>query len=257
MNPVFDGYGRYYDLLYQDKDYPTESAYVLSRIRSYCPQASRILELGCGTGAHAVALAREGMSVHGVDRSDSMLERGRERIEREPPEIRSRLRIAPGDIRSVRTGKECDAVISLFHVVSYLNIDQALALAFETAAAQLHPGGLLLFDFWYGPAVLSQKPDVRVKRLSDQECAITRIAEPKLRSAENIVDVNYSLFIEEKASGLITRLQETHSMRYLFLPELSKLSAPWFNLVDTRAWLSEALPDTSTWSAFATMARKR
>lgn len=257
MKPVFDGYSRYYDLLYEDKDYPSESAYVLSRIRSYCPQASRLLELGCGTAAHAVALARQGMFLHGIDRSDPMLERARHRIEREPAEVRSRLRVAPGDIRSVRTGEKCDAVLALFHVVSYLSSDQDLALAFETAAAHLHPGGLLLFDFWYGPAVLSQKPDVRVKRLSDHECAITRIAEPELRSAENIVDVNYSLFIEEKPSGRITRLQETHSMRYLFLPELSTLAAPWFELVDTRAWLSDALPDTSTWSAFATMARKR
>lgn len=256
MKPVFDGYSRYYDLLYHDKDYPSEAAYVLSRIRSYCPQASRILELGCGTGAHAVVLAREGMAVHGIDRSDSMLERARERIERAPPAIRSRLRIAPGDVRSVRTGEQYDAVISLFHVVSYLNTDHDLALAFETAAAHLHPGGLFLFDFWYGPAVLAQKPDVRVKRLSDHECAITRIAEPKLRSAENIVDVNYSLFMEEKASGLITRLQETHSMRYLFLPELSALAAPWFEPVDARAWLLETPPDTSTWSACQTMVRK-
>lgn len=256
MKPVFDGYSRYYDLLYQDKDYPAEAAYVLSRIRSHCPQAGRILELGCGTAAHAVALAREGVSVHGIDRSDSMLGRARDRIDVESSEIRSRIRVAPGDVRSVRTGEKYDAVISLFHVVSYLTTDQDLALAFETAAEHLPPGGLLLFDFWYGPAVLNQQPDVRVKRLADHECAITRIAEPELRPRENIVDVNYSLFIEQKASGHITRLQETHSMRYLFLAELDALASPWFEPLDARAWLSEAQPDASTWSAFQTMARK-
>ncbi len=256
MKPVFDGYSRYYDLLYQDKDYAAEAAYVLSRIRSQCPQADRILELGCGTAAHAIALANQGVSVHGIDRSDSMLGRARERIERESPEIRSRIRVAAGDVRSVRTGEKYDAVISLFHVVSYLNSDRDLALAFETAAEHLHPGGLFLFDFWYGPAVLSQKPEIRVKRLSDHECAITRIAEPELRSDEDIVDVNYSLFIEDKASAVISRLQETHSMRYLFLPELQALAGHWFEPLDTHAWLSDEPPDTTTWSAVATMVRR-
>ncbi len=256
MTPVFDGYSRYYDLLYRDKDYPAEAAWVLSRIRSHSPQAARILELGCGTAAHAVALAQQGVAVHGIDRSESMLARARERIERESPEIRSRLRLAPGDVRTGRTGEKYDAVISLFHVVSYLNADRDLALAFETAAQHLNPGGLFLFDFWYGPAVLSQKPDVRVKRLADHECAITRIAEPGLRADENIVDVNYSLFIEQKSTGLITRLQETHSMRYLFPAELHALASPWFDPVDLRAWMSAAQADASTWSAFQTMARK-
>jgi SAM-dependent methyltransferase len=256
MTPVFDGYSRYYDLLYRDKDYPAEAAWVLSRIRSHSPQAERILELGCGTAAHAVALAQQGISVHGIDRSDSMLLRARDRIERESPGIRSRVRLAPGDARTVRTGEKYDAVISLFHVVSYLNADRDLALAFETAAEHLNPGGLFLFDFWYGPAVLSQKPDVRVKRLADHECSITRIAEPDLRADENIVDVNYSLFIEQKSTALITRLQETHSMRYLFPAELNALSGPWFEPVDLRAWMSAAQADTSTWSAFQTMARK-
>lgn len=256
MKPVFDGYGRYYDLLYRDKDYPAEAAWVLERIRAQCPQAESILELGCGTAAHAVALAQRGIAVHGIDRSDTMLGRARARIEREPPTIRSRLRFAQGDVRSVRTGEKYDAVISLFHVVSYLNSDADLALAFETAAAHLHPGGLFLFDFWYGPAVVAQKPEVRVKRLADHECAITRIAEPASRSGENIIDVNYSLFIEQKSTGGITRLQETHSMRYLFPAELKALASPWFDPVDARAWMSETPPDPSTWSACQTMVRK-
>ena len=53
MNPAFDTYARYYDLLYRDKDYAGEAAYVASHIRQHAPEAARILELGCGTGAHA------------------------------------------------------------------------------------------------------------------------------------------------------------------------------------------------------------
>jgi SAM-dependent methyltransferase len=256
MKPVFDAYSTYYDLLYRDKDYSAEAAYVLSRIRASKPDAEKLLELGCGTGAHAVALARQGMRVTGIDLSPSMLERAMRRLEDEPPTIRSRVQLVQGDLRSLQTGKKYDAVISLFHVVSYQTTNQDLALAFETAAKHLDPGGLFFFDFWHGPAVLNQKPEVRVRRLFDSDYEVTRIAEPELRSRESIVDVNYSLFIKDKSSGAITDLKETHSMRYLFIPELIALAADWFEPVAVHAWLSESIPDTSSWSACATMVRK-
>ena len=256
MTPVFDGYGRYYDLLYRDKDYAAESAHVLSRIRATRPDASRILELGCGTAAHAVALAKQGMHVEGIDRSESMLARAAARLQHEDPEVQSRVRVACGDARSIRTGRKYDAVIALFHVVSYLNSDADLVRAFSTAAEHLTPGGIFLFDFWYGPAVLTQRPEVRVRRLSDDDCLVTRIAEPVLLSSENIVEVNYTLFIEQKATGVITSLRETHSMRYFFLPELGQLARDWFEVREVRAWLSDALPDTDTWSGCAVMVRK-
>ena len=120
----------------------------------------------------------------------------------------------------MRTGETYEAVISLFHVMSYQTTNTDLAAAFETAATHLEPGGLFLFDFWYGPAVLTQKPEVRVKRLEDDEIKVTRIAEPVMHVNESIVDVNYTVFIEVKATRKVEQVRETHRMRYLFLPEL-------------------------------------
>ena len=41
-----------------------------------------VLELGCGTGRISIPLARAGVSVVGIDRSDAMLARARQRIRR-------------------------------------------------------------------------------------------------------------------------------------------------------------------------------
>ena len=70
---VFDGYARYYDLLYRDKDYAAEARHVHDIIQRHSPGAHSILELGCGTGAHAIHLATMGYAIHGVDRSHEML----------------------------------------------------------------------------------------------------------------------------------------------------------------------------------------
>ena len=220
MSQVFDAYARYYDLLYRDKGYAAEAEYVASHIHGRAPQAKRILELGCGTGAHAEHLARMGYTVHGVDLSEAMLARAEARKAALPSEVAARLSFGLGDVRTVRTGETYEAVISLFHVMSYQTTNTDLAAAFETAATHLEPGGLFLFDFWYGPAVLTQKPEVRVKRLEDDEIKVTRIAEPVMHVNESIVDVNYTVFIEVKATGKVEQVRETHRMRYLFLPEL-------------------------------------
>lgn len=259
MSRVFDAYARYYDLLYRDKDYAGEAAYVASHIRRHgrIPAGKRILELGCGTGAHAEQLARLGYAVHGVDRSETMLARAMARKSGLPGEIGDRLTFEPGDARSVRVNGRFDAVIALFHVMSYQTTNADLEAVVGTAADHLSPGGLLLFDFWYGPAVLAQKPVARTKRLEDDDIKVTRTAEPVMREALNVVDVNYAVRIELKASGMVEQLQETHSMRYLFPHDLSRLLDPrkW-DEPRTFGWPGYHAPGQADWSACAMAVRK-
>ena len=91
-----------------------EADYVAAHIRQHAPQAKRILELGCGTGAHAEHLASMGYVVHGVDLSESMLARAESRKSKLPPEMAARMSFQHGDVRTVRTGQIYDVVISLF-----------------------------------------------------------------------------------------------------------------------------------------------
>ena len=254
---VFDGYSQYYDLLYRDKDYLAEVEYVVSHIKKYQPHAKRILELGCGTGAHAEHLARLGFEVVGVDMSETMLARAEERKAKLPTEIGSRLTFIQGDARSVRTGHAYDAVISLFHVMSYQTTNADLEAVFATAAAHLSVGGVFLYDYWYGPAVLTQKPEVRVKRLEDDRIKVTRIAEPVMHVNENLVDVNYSVFIEEKSTGNITQINETHRMRYLFLPELACLHGSAFDGETSCAWMGIHPLNESCWAGCDVLIRKQ
>lgn len=255
MMEVFDAYARYYDLLYRDKDYAGESDYVALHLKRHAPRAARILELGCGSGAHAEHLARLGYAVQGVDQSDSMLARAAARKAGLPAQIAARLSFAPGDVRTVRSSEPFDAVISLFHVMSYQVTNSDLRAAFATAAAHLRVGGLFLFDFWYAPAVLTQKPEVRVKRLADDELAVTRIAEPVMRENENVVDVNYTVFIERRSTRDVEQVRETHRMRYLSLPELALLRDGLFEEVSTHAWMSDAPPSAQSWAGFQVLRR--
>jgi SAM-dependent methyltransferase len=257
VTAVFDAYARYYDLLYRDKDYGAEAAYVAALIRERAPHATRLLELGCGTGAHAEHLARAGFEVRGIDQSETMLAGAAARASALPPERSRRLSFAKGDARLVRTGEAYDAVISLFHVMSYQTTDEDLAAAFGTAAAHLSPGGVFLFDFWYGPAVVAQKPENRVKRLEDDAIRVVRHARPAMRQAENVVDVNYQVSIEVKSSGQLQEVRESHAMRYLFAPDIARHLAPQaWSEPKTFAWMKRDAPSAEDWSACALAVRR-
>jgi SAM-dependent methyltransferase len=244
--PVFSDYARYYDLLYRDKDYVAEAAFVHGLLAQHRTPSGTLLELGCGTGGHAIPLARHGYSVMGYDLSSEMVAEARARA---PEELKKYLEFRVGDVCTLNAGRQFDAVVSLFHVASYQTEDSSIADMFATAAHHLRPGGTFLFDFWYGPAVLSQRPSVRVKRLQDEDIEVLRIAEPVEYPNENCVDVNYTVFVTNRLTGAIRMLEETHRMRYFFLPELRLLlSMAGFSISRQVEWLSDSEPSEQTWS---------
>ena len=245
---VFGAYSRYYDLLYRDKDYPREARYVDGLIRHYSPGARSILELGCGTGAHAAEFAGLGYEVHGIDSSEGMLEGARLRQAGLAPEVAARLAFSAGDVRSFRAARRFDVVTSLFHVVSYQVSNEDLAQTLATAAGHLAPGGIFVFDFWYGPAVLSDPPVVRVKRLEDAATRVLRIAEPAMHYNENVAEVAYQVLVTDRATGQAEEIRELHRLRYLFLPEIhSGLRQAGLTIEKSAEWISSAPLSSATW----------
>ncbi|HTT03811.1 MAG TPA: class I SAM-dependent methyltransferase [Steroidobacteraceae bacterium] len=245
MSAVFDAYADYYDLLYREKDYGAEARYVHSLLQRYgCSEGSALLDLGCGTGRHAQQLARLGFSVQGVDSSTAMVARARQAL---PAELRGRVRFENGDARSVRLSGHFDAVLALFHVASYQSSNEDLTAMFTNAAAHLNAGGLFIFDFWYGPGVLTVPPATRIRRLEDQDLRVTRLAEPTVWPNRNLVDVRYTVFGQRLPGGETFQFEETHRMRYLFLPELElMLGAAGMRVLTAERWLSGEL-DLTSW----------
>lgn len=248
---IFNNYARYYDLLYRDKDYTAEAKFIDRLIQSKAPNTSTILELGCGTGNHALLLATAGYRVHGVDLSTEMLKYAQARCDLVEPELAAKLQFSQGDLRQVRLDIKFDVILSLFHVISYQTTNADLLAALETVKTHLKPGGTFIFDVWYGPAVLSDPPTIRIKRLEDKSIQVTRIAEPIMYPNENLVDVNYQVFIKDKNSGAIDELTETHRMRYLFRTELELLlNRLQMYIIEDGEWLTHHQPGLNTWGVY-------
>jgi SAM-dependent methyltransferase len=248
---IFEDYARYYDLLYKDKDYVGETHFIQKILQVHAPNAHDLLDLGCGTGAHGVLLAKQGYRLHGVDISTRMLQRAQERLSQLPPDVGSGLKLTQGDIRKVRLDQTFDAVLSLFHVISYQSTNEDLRAAFATVKEHLKPAGVFIFDVWYGAAVLSDPPTVKVKRLEDKKTSVTRIAEPVMYPNKNWVDVNYQILIRDKIGNTVQELQETHRMRYLFESEIELILHEMnMEILDSREWMTDRDPGFDTWGVY-------
>lgn len=244
---VFNRYAEYYNLLYKDKNYSCEVDYIDNLIKKHAEKAHYLLDLGCGTGKHDFLLSQKGYDVTGVDFSEKMIKKANQAgYNKENKNLKIKFEIA--DIRNLNLKKKFDVITSLFHVISYLVENDELEQTFENVKNHLNTDGLFIFDCWYGAGVLTDLPVVKIKRLEDKNIHVTRIAEPVIHSNDNVVDVNYTVIIKDKKSGLTDEIKETHKMRYLFLPEL-KLLLKKFEIIAAYDWLKHDLPLLNSWNA--------
>ncbi len=242
---AFNLYAQYYDLLYKEKDYKTEADYVAHLIKKSCPDAKVILNLGCGTGKHDIELSRLGYKMTGIDLSDQMVKIACDN----GLESHQNIRFMQGDVRNINLNEEFDAIISLFHVMSYQNTNEDLLKTFCTARGHLKDGGVFIFDCWYGPGVMNDPPVVRIKRLESDRLKIIRLAEPVVHPNEDIVDVNYTILLDGQDEGYTT-IKECHRMRYLFAPEIKNmLEQSGMKLECVYDWLKFEKPDIRSWNA--------
>ena len=249
---IFNTYSDYYDLLYQDKDYASEVEYIHQLIQSNHPNATSILNLGCGTGNHDFFLVEKGYQITGIDFSQKNIDIASNKLLTSNT-TDADLHFIKGDIRNIRLEKKFDIVLALFHVISYQVSNRDILAAFSTAKAHLGKNGLFIFDCWYGPAVLTDRPTTRLKHIENKHISIRRIAEPEMFPNENIVHVNYQMIIKDKSNNQMSEFSEVHKLRYLFTPEIENLlNQTGFDLLHCHEWLTKNETGFNTWNACLT-----
>ena len=242
---VFDRYAASYDLLYRDKDYAAETEYVARTLRAAEPKTRTLLEFGSGTGRHGRLLADQGFEVFGIERSKRMVESAN--ANRSPVRSSGSFDCEQGDIGTVKLGRKFDAVIALFHVMSYQTTDDPLRRAFANAAEHLN-GGLFLFDVWHGPAVVKQPPEIRTKQIENANTKLIRTATPKLRQENHIVAVCYTIVAESVQNGTNETFQEEHLIRYFFPEEIESLARDAaFTIERSEEFMTGRKPSEETW----------
>lgn len=140
------GHAGVYDDLYRGrgKDYAAESQTIVAEIRARMPDATSLLDVGCGTGSHLAHLRDQLPDVEGVEPSAAMRVFADARL--------PGITVRDGEMGTLRTGRSYDAVTCLFSTIGYAGgatgaID-GLRTAMARMAAHLRPGGVLVIEPW-------------------------------------------------------------------------------------------------------------
>ncbi len=208
-------YANVYDFLYHDQDFEKECDFIEEIFQKQDKKVKTILDLGCGTGGHALILAKRGYIITGVDQSEGMLNLARAKAEKDGLEIDFRQSL----IQDLELDDTFDAVLSMSAVMSYMIGNDSVAMACNIAKQRLNPGGVFVFDVWNGLAVLTDPPTQRVKEIPNNDERIIRFTKPDINIISHTVDVNFDLLIL-KEDKLVSETKETHKVRYFFPQEI-------------------------------------
>jgi SAM-dependent methyltransferase len=220
LEPVnkYKRYADYYEVFYRDKNYLKESDYIEEVFKKHAREPVKtVLDLGCGMGSHSLILSKRGYQLTGIDLSKKLIEIAKKKA----AEKNLKADFMTGDLRELNLNKKFDAVIAMFNVIGFQVRDEDFRAAIKTAHCHLKEKGLFVFDCWFGPAVLSQKPENWLKTIEKDNERIIKFTKPTLDLKNKVIKLEYKVF---RISGdrILDEFNERHTLRFFFPEEIKQ-----------------------------------
>lgn len=199
-------YGRFaevYDALMTDIPYDAYVEWV--QTNAPAKQNTKLLDIGCGTGTMAIAFAKSGYDVSGLDLSEEMLMIASERCYEEDV----RVFFVCQSMDELDGFEQLDVVTIPIDSLNYVPEQQAVQQTFERIYAALKEGGHLFFDvhsLFKMDEIFLDSPFT----YDDEE--ITYLWETEAGEAPHSVHHDMLFYVQQE-NGLFERFEEQHYQR--------------------------------------------
>ena len=139
----------YYHLLYKNRDEKEAQVFIDNLIQYLqIPQGSKLIDIACGKGRHAIYFNKKGMDVVGIDLSSNSISYAKEHEN-------STLQFSVHDMRETYQGDYFDIATNLFTSFGYFDDNTNEQEAINAMASNLKIGGILVIDFMNVKKVIS------------------------------------------------------------------------------------------------------
>jgi len=191
----------------------------------------KILELGCGTGRILIPSAVAGCQIVGLDNSEFMMARCREKLQSQPKEVQGRVQLVNGSMTDFELGKMFALVTAPFRAFQHLiSIEEQLS-CLRCVNRHLQIGGRLVFDVFQvdpsridNPAYTKETEEFAEVILSDGRSFRRSHRTIAFHRAEQYNDIELIFYVTHP-DGRTERLIQAFPFRYFFRYEVEHLLA--------------------------------
>lgn len=202
-----DQFAELYDTFYQSRDVQAEArlAVDLLELDGWHRPRRRVLDFGCGTGAHVLAFAALGIDTVGFDPSPAMIARARQK---RPARPAATVRFETGtfaEFFGYLNGTEFDGAVSFFNALNCVRSEEAMVTHLRLIRSRLVTGARALMDVWNGSAVLADAPRSCLRRFpmpGKTAGQVVRITEPQLDRGSQTCTLRYRVFTRPEYTNL-------------------------------------------------------
>lgn len=220
MKKIYEKFGKYYDQIYSSfYDYELECDNLEEIFKKFCKKTPKeILDIGCGTGSHAIELAKRGYKLTGIDISKVMIEKAKNKAQN--AELNIDFRVV--DMRSMTLNSKFNVVICLFGGFGYMLTNEDIKRFFKGLKKVLSKNSIFVFEFWN---VKEIKPGFRSWIKTEdrkKEIKLIRLNDSKFDVKSKILTLSMEFFIFDKIK-LLDSFTEDHKLRCFDVEEVERL----------------------------------
>ena len=190
-----------------------------------------VLEVGCGTGRILIPTAQAGIEIIGLDLSSHMLKVCRERLQGEPEEVRSKVRLVEADMRDFELPQTFKLITLPFRPFQHLTTVEDQLACLKCLHRHLEKGGKLILDI-FNLMVESLTRDNLGEEVGDEPEFTTPDGRRVVRRSKTVSRDLFNQVIHVELIYYVTypdgrqeRLVHAFPMRYLFRYEAEHLLA--------------------------------
>ena len=212
-----NNYAELYDKFYQDKDYDGEVGMledIFKRHDCNPEDGAKVLDIGCGTGNHAIRMAKRGYDVTGVDPSRRMLQIAREKAIKDDVKLNLKERGLPNlNLDTKYKGIEC-----MFNVLNHVLEDDKILDSFKNIYERLEDDGVFVFDFRNAIPSLNEYSPKRILHIRERDADFFRVSNSVIDKETRIFTTQYECFvIKHSRCG---KFYDEHKVRAFYFGEV-------------------------------------
>ncbi len=181
---------KYYDFIYQWKDYAKEASTLKEHINQYKKtDGNLLLEVGCGTGHHIKHL-QDTYTCTGLDINDEILKVARKNV--------PNTEFIQADMIDMDLGKKFDVITCLFSSIGYVKTYSNLERTLGCFSRHLHRGGVTIIEPWFTKEVYSVGSPF-ITTYEDDDLKIARVNVSDIDGDVSVMNMHYLVAERGKA----------------------------------------------------------